>query len=148
MSDNSAQIPQTAEGMIPKTEIIPAIQAAGLNQDIVVALETWLTEQPGDSVPQEVFMLQLAEMAEIESHMANTMSDLADEVQNLADETQRLDDRAGIAELKIERDALAQIQQYATTAEHIVTAAEAQARSAQAAPVQITSTSQTPDVTA
>ena len=137
--------PSTAEGMIPKTEIAAALTTAGFPPDITTGIQNWLVEQPGDSVPQEAFMLQLAEMAEIENQMATTMGDLADEVQNFADENQRLNDQEGIAELKIQRDTLAQIQQYAATAEHIVTAAEAQQS---AATQQPTTTQPTPDVTA
>ena len=119
-------IPSTAEGMISKTEISNALTTAGFSQDIATGIQNWLIEQPGDSVPQEAFMLQLAEMAEIENHMATTMGDLADEVGSFGAENQRIDDQAGIAELKIQRDALAQIQQSATTAEQIAVAAGAQ----------------------
>lgn len=132
MSGDTTQAPLAAEGMIPKAEIATALTTAGFPPDITTGIENWLAEQPGDSVPQEAFMLQLAEMAEIENHLATTMGDLADEVQNLAAENQRLDDQAGIAELKIQRDALAQMQQYAATAEQIVTVAEAQTTQTQA----------------
>ncbi len=144
----TSPIPDSAENMIPKVEIIPAVQAAGMTQDIVTAIQNWLNEQPGDKVPQEAFMLQLAEMAEIENHMATTLGELADEVQTVATETQRLDDKSGIAELQIQRDGLAQMQQYADMAEQLVASAESQPAVPQSQVQQPITPQPTPDVAA
>jgi predicted amino acid racemase len=144
----TSPIPDSAENMISKAEIIPAVQAAGMTQDIVTAIQNWLNEQPGDKVPQEAFMLQLAEMAEIENHMATTLGELADEVQTVATETQRLDEKSGIAELQIQRDGLAQMQQYADMAEQLVIGAEPQPAVPQSQVQQPITPQATPDVTA
>lgn len=110
----------TPDGMIPKSEILTAISSAGFDPDISAAIQNWLTEQPGAAVPQEAFMLYLAELAEVENHMASSVAEMADEVQTLATESQRLDDQNLVAELQLQRDGLAQMEQYATMAENLV----------------------------
>lgn len=111
---------QTNAGMILKSEIQTELASSDLSQDVQTAITNWLAEQPGEVVPQEAVMLQLSELAEIENHMADTMGELAGEMQSLVDDSRRLEEQNQIAELQIQKDGLAEIEQHVQMAEQLV----------------------------